>query len=905
MKFTRTFNCVDIRSLSNNPFLLNMIDAIEREDTEQINHHKSEVEVLFKTISEGSGIYDQIRYIDETGIEVVRVNLSYRDYADIVSPEELQNKSHRYYFKEAIRLNEGEIYISKLDLNKEHGEVKSPHKPMLRYAIPIFDSEKQKRGILVLNVLADYLLKNVLTHRFIEGTDSYLLDKEGFYLLHPKISKRWGSLSNLNTGENIKNDIPHEVTSFILSGNSGDKFANKKYFNFMPIKFDPLDAERYWIFMESLDKSIVYSPIYTFYKVFGVLVLLLTVGVVTTAFIFSKRLTRPLNELVKGVTAVAEGDLDYHINIRSNDEIAFLAFSFNKMVHRIGKTRKQLEDYVDNLEKKVIDKTEEIFGKARQQKIVAEIGKLLWADLDIQDIMDRIVKLVYRTLKVEFCEILLLDKSGEFLRLVSGVGWKEGIIGNATVGIGLETQAGCTLKELRPIVIRDLRTDDRFPVLSLQREYGVISGASVPMIVGGHTIGIMGVHSTQPRVFSRADISFLESVAHLVAAAIERRRAEEEIRKGKENIENLIKTAQDAIVCIDEKGIINVWNQSAEKIFGYSKSEIIGQPVTTIIPERYKKKHQEGLNRLLRTRKPETIGKTIEASGKTKKGTEIPIELSLSFHEIEENRYSFTGIIRDITIQKEAKEKLREKTAEIEKINKELEDFVYIVSHDLKEPLFAIDGYTSRLFSGYKDTIGENGERYINRIKVNAKKMSQKIQEILDVLRIGRVSYNFKNNDVGDIVKNVVSLSESRIKTSNIHVVIQDELPTVLCDRERLMDVFSNLITNAIKFIGSDKKRGIRIGCNKNGNYYKFFVEDSGIGIQKEYQEQIFKIFRRLQDIEAEGTGVGLAIVKKIIETHNGKVWVESPVNEGKGSRFCFTIPMNGGHYGRDKDSTC
>jgi PAS domain S-box-containing protein len=288
---------------------------------------------------------------------------------------------------------------------------------------------------------------------------------------------------------------------------------------------------------------------------------------------------------------------------------------------------------------------------------------------------------------------------------------------------------------------------------------------------------------------------------------------------------------------------------------------------------------------------------------------------------LDENRemYGVVHQLKDITFQKNVERQLIKKANELATANRELEDFVYIVSHDLKEPLFAIEGYASKISMDYKDTIDDKGLFRLERIRVNTKKMSQKIHEIMEVLKVGRVSYNFKNNNVGDIVNNVVHSLESRIKAGKINVSIQEELPVVLCDRERLMDVFSNLITNAIKFMNDDKSplnppfnkggegglREIRIGCDKDDNYYKLFVEDTGIGILEEYNEQIFKIFSRLGDVEVEGTGVGLAIVKKIVDLHNGKVWVESPVSDGKGSRFCFTIPVKGEHFEGVKDSTC
>ncbi len=260
--------------------------------------------------------------------------------------------------------------------------------------------------------------------------------------------------------------------------------------------------------------------------------------------------------------------------------------------------------------------------------------------------------------------------------------------------------------------------------------------------------------------------------------------------------------------------------------------------------------------------------------------------------------YGIVHQARDITFQKKVERQLIENAKELKTVNKELEDFVYIVSHDLKEPLFAIGGYTSRLSKVYEDSFDDKGKLYINRIRANIEKMSQKIKEIMEVLKIGRVTYNFKNNNIGIIAREVVKTLEGRISKGKINVVINDNLPIVLCDEGRMKDVLSNLLTNAIKFMGEDKQKQVKIGCDKNEGYYKIYVEDTGIGIQEEYREQIFKIFRRLNEIEAEGTGVGLAIVKKIVEQHKGKIWVESPIKYGRGSRFCFTIPITEGVSG-------
>ncbi len=243
-------------------------------------------------------------------------------------------------------------------------------------------------------------------------------------------------------------------------------------------------------------------------------------------------------------------------------------------------------------------------------------------------------------------------------------------------------------------------------------------------------------------------------------------------------------------------------------------------------------------------------------------------------------------------------QKVEERTRELADANREIEDFIYLTSHDLKEPLFTIGGFASKLSLEYNDKLDDKGRRFIDRIKDNVEKMNKKIHQIMNVLKAGKVEYNLRDNDSGTIVKDVINSLQGKILENKIKITCQDDLPNIYCDKERMKDVFTNLLTNAIKFMGSDNHTqtsgetgNITIGCEKNGEYYKFFIEDNGIGIQEDYQEQVFKIFTRLNDIDVEGLGVGLSTVKKIVERHNGDVRIESPVRDGRGSRFNLTIP--------------
>ncbi|GJQ60119.1 MAG: PAS domain S-box protein [Candidatus Scalindua sp. AMX11] len=880
----------EVLFLSKNRAILNLIDAVDRKDNGQVNYYQSVVEKVFTSLSESNSEYCQIRYINESGFEIVQADLE-SGQISIVPPEKLKDQSHTDYVKEMLKLKDGDVSVSSLDLKRERGVIEKAHTPTIRYAAPVFNSLGMFRGGVVLNYKADNQLFVTLRKKLHEESDTLLIDREGTYLVHSNVAKCWGGQHGLGTNENLKNDLFEDISSQLLSGESGDLLVGDQYYNYMPIFFDPTNRQKFWVLIERFPKAVVYSPVYDFYIKLGILVLFMIAVVIVAVFVLSQKLTNPISKLVRGITNIAEADSDYHIPITSNDEIAFLCFSFNKILYKLNKANKQLLDYADHLEKKIETKTEEIFGKARQQKIVAEIGKLLWTNVGIEDTMERVVKLVAKTLRVELCSILLLDKSESYFYLASGIGWEDDLVGHAQVSAGVETQAGYTLAQQRSIVVRDLRTETRFSGSPLLREHGVVSGLSVSMIVKGKAIGVMGVYTKKECVFAKSEINFLESVGQIMAAAIDRKHAEDVIVRGKEFTDKLIETAKDAIVCIDEKGIVITWNKAAEEIFGYSNKEIVGQQILIIIPQKYKKDHQKGMELFLQTNEKRIIGKTVEVEGRKKNGDEIPVDMSLSCQKVDEGKYIFTAIIRDISFQKEVKKKLYENSKSLKKANKELGDFVYIVSHDLKEPLFAIEGYVSRLSKLSGDSLDERGNRYIDRIKVNTGLMSNRIHELLEVIKVGTVVYNFADHKSKNIVVGIVDEMESLLSRERINLTIQDDLPTIKCDPKRLKDVFWNLLTNAIKFMGENDVRQIKIGCERVNSNHQFFVEDTGIGIKKEYQEQIFKIFRRLKDIDAEGTGVGLAIVKKIVALHNGKLWVESPIRDGKGAKFCFTVP--------------
>ncbi|MCP4254224.1 MAG: PAS domain S-box protein [Candidatus Scalindua sp.] len=878
----------DIRSIAGNVSVLSLTDAISNEDTVQINLWKSNLQLIFQTLAESKRIYDKIQYIDESGVELIRLDLGESDSAETALTKKLRNKRDAYFLKEALKLNEGEIYISELDLNSEYDEIDSIHELSLRYAIPVFDSEKQNRGILVFYVLAYNLFENVLSNSFDNGIDTYFIDKNGFYL-HSEMLKRQDGSFKLRSGGNIKGDLPQDATTLVMSGKSGVKLVDNQFLSFRPIKYDALDSGRYWICMECLDKSAVYSSVYIVYKIIGIFVLLLIAGIITATFVFSRKLTKPLNELVKGATAVAKGDLDYHINVKSNDELEFLTFSFNKMTYSLGKTRKQLENYTHNLEQKVAGKTKTLNEKLKKSEVLVEAGQLLWDEEDVNKTMNRIVNLITETLKTKFCMIYLYDKTNNSLCPVSGVGWKEGIVGHTTLNVEPGSYTEFNLSKLKPVVIDDLRNETRFSILPLLAEHGVVSGVSVPMIVGDSVLGVLGVYTEELTSFTKHDTNFLQSVGYIVAAAVEGRRAEKEIENEREYIGNLIETAKDAIVGINEKGTISIWNQSAENIFGYPENEIIGQPVTTIIPEKYRKQHAAGLQKFIKTGEFKNLDKTLDVFGITKEGVEIPIEMSLTAQKIENDRYLFTAIIRDLTERK----KMEEVLLQSEKL-KSIGTITAGVSHEFNNILAIISGSVQIMEMQYSDnkqlgerlqTVGQaakDGEKIINRMLKFAK--TEKITEELEPV------------DIRELIEQSIEFSMPRWRNMaqpngidyRIDTDAVKEVAAVLCNSTEIREVFINIINNALDAMPD----GGRISFSTWNTPDKVYVavSDTGCGMPEDIMKYIFDPFFTTK--LAVGTGLGMSVAYGILSRHSGKINVESEV--GKGSTFTLELPATG-----------
>jgi PAS domain S-box-containing protein len=367
----------------------------------------------------------------------------------------------------------------------------------------------------------------------------------------------------------------------------------------------------------------------------------------------------------------------------------------------------------------------------------------------------------------------------------------------------------------------------------------------------------------------------------------ERKRQEEILRLSEETTRLIMDSALDAIICIDRTGHITTWNPQAEKIFGWKQQEVLGRLLSeTIIPFQYRAAHEAGLRHYLATGDGPVLNQLIEITALHVSGREFPIELTI-IPIRQEDTIFFCAFLRDITERKRAEETQNLYSSELKQKNIELEQFAYVVSHDLQEPLRTVSGFVDLLRKHYKGKEDDISGRYINFITEASQRMRNLVKDLLDYSRLGR-ERKLEHIDTNQVVKDVLSDLAIAIRESHAEIHA-DALPIITGYRTEIKQLFQNLISNSLKFRKQNDDPIIIITAEENRDSWKFTIRDNGIGIHKRHWDRIFVIFQRLHlKNEYEGTGIGLAHCKKIVELHEGKIWLESQPR--KGADFFFTI---------------
>ncbi len=371
-----------------------------------------------------------------------------------------------------------------------------------------------------------------------------------------------------------------------------------------------------------------------------------------------------------------------------------------------------------------------------------------------------------------------------------------------------------------------------------------------------------------------------------------RKKAEERVRRAEENYRTQFEGAMDAIFVADaETGILTDCNPAATRLVEREKSELIGQHQHILHP---RKKADEKFSTTFKKHLDEKQGQTLEDQIITKSGKIRDVAIKTSLIEVRGKKL-LQGIYRDITENKKAETLRNQLLEQLESANQELKDFAYVVSHDLKAPLRGIKTISDWISTDYRDKLDDDGREQLSLLANRVDRMHNLIDGILQYSRIGRIEEEKVQINLNEFVPEIIDMLAP---PENITITVENQLPTIMSEPTRITQLFQNLLSNAVKYM--DKPKGeIKVGCVEENGSWRFSIADNGPGIEEKHFDKIFKIFQTLKPRdEFESTGIGLTVVKKIVELYKGKIWVESKV--GEGTTFFFTLPMH--EIGAEKD---
>lgn len=377
-----------------------------------------------------------------------------------------------------------------------------------------------------------------------------------------------------------------------------------------------------------------------------------------------------------------------------------------------------------------------------------------------------------------------------------------------------------------------------------------------------------------------------------------------EIEEQAERMEAILDTAMDGIISIDIHGKILTFNQAASAIFGYSEEELRGESVKRLMPEPYQSQFDSWLATCLAEGDDRIIGKSLETTALNRRGRKVPVNLAINEVRLHGER-NFTAVAHDISDRKRAEMAMQQRNTALEISNRELQDFAYVASHDLQEPLRKIRAFGDRLKSRANASLDDKGQDYLARMLDAAERMQILISSLLSYSRITNQAKPFDRVNLNDVVSGVISDLETRIEAVNGKVEVAP-LPELDVDSLQMRQLFQNLIGNALKFKRPDVAPIVHISAHMVAGQrplmWEIQVSDNGIGFDEKYATRVFEVFERLHSrADYEGTGIGLAVCRKIAERHAGAISVRS--KPGVGSTFTITLPEKQQKKGDDSIS--
>ncbi len=496
----------DVLYVSRMDSLQNLIEARAAHDEEAVNYWRTQAMRDFLIFSAARPMYYQVRYLDETGQEAVRIDSDGR-VSHIIRPADLQNKSQRYYFQETMTLPPGGIYVSSLDLNREQGEVERPYKPVIRYATPLFDDAGERRGIVIINIYADHFL-SLLENSGSADTALIMVDQNGYYLAHPDSGRLWGGPNDLNTGRNARQDYP-QYADAILSGQDGSFSARSRVVVYTPLYPVRADRDHFWVIMSDTPATSLFEPV-TEFRVTAVAILIIAIVVAfVMAILFSNELTAPILQLREGVERFSQGSLDEPVIVKTDDEIGQLTAAFNQMAAAINQHLAKLDR-------------------------LNTAGQQISSGLDRQTTVDAILQAAKDLFHPEYCAVIC----GAAAEMTGGeMPPPETWDGDENLACFRQSERG------RETALQALR-EGRWTAVRLPEEN--IYYCCAPLCLGEDKQGIIELAGRDPSLTEPATGNLLFTLAVEASIALENVELYEELAGNKAQLEQLVEQLIDA-----------------------------------------------------------------------------------------------------------------------------------------------------------------------------------------------------------------------------------------------------------------------------------------------------------------------------------------------------------------------
>jgi two-component system, LuxR family, sensor kinase FixL len=565
-----------------------------------------------------------------------------------------------------------------------------------------------------------------------------------------------------------------------------------------------------------------------------------------------------------------------------------------------------LQGFLQSREKVILSEQERIRSALQktlnrytiQMEVAASVAAATTSILDLDRLLAEAVELIRERFDLYYVGVFLIDERSEWAILRAGTGSAGSEMRQSShrLPVDHESIIGWCIQNGEPRIVLDIEKETvrfRNPLLPDTRSEGAI-----PLSTRGRVIGAISVQSQRVNAFADQDTAALRILADQLANAIENARLFAELRSSEETHRTILENIEEGYYAMDRVGVFTFINDSFSVILGYPKQELLGMNYSPFIAPAFREEVSQTFDVVYQTGR---AVKGIEYQVLRKDGTSLYVETSASLaRDAADQPTGIHGIMRDVTIRKQAEQFLIERKA-LERSNRDLEQFAYVASHDLQEPLHKIQAFSERLKTKSSADLGYEGRDYLERILNASHRMQILIDNLLSLSRVATKAERFISVDLAKVAQEVLADLEAQVEQTGAHVEIGD-LPTIEADPLQMRQLLQNLISNALKFHRPHETPAVRVFSRASSEQrvipglgrmalVDIVVQDNGLGFDEKYLDRLFQPFQRLHSRgQFAGTGIGLAICARIVGRHAGHITAKSA--PGQGATFIATLPV-------------